>query len=241
MIIGIIPARAGSKRLPGKNVKMLRGKMLIDYTLKSAQKCKGTIDEVIITTNSLIAIETSKYFQKENPEYFKISHRPEFLCQDDSKTEDVILYELRHYPDNTIVVLLQPTTPLRNHNDILVCIDLFRQEKSDLVLTVRQSENKKYITVNGAVYVFTLGYLREYLDIYHTRKITVYIMPDNRSIDIDTIEDFKAAEKILRRKWKDKQIEKYSASSIEGLDSCMHGIKLYKECTICGRYPKKDE
>ena len=105
-IVGIIPARGGSKRLPGKNIKLLAGKPLIAHTIETAQKSKY-INKIILSTEDEKIAEIARQFGAE------VINRPQELAQDTTKTAPVLLHavdELEksgYFPD--IVVLLQAT------------------------------------------------------------------------------------------------------------------------------------
>ncbi len=113
-VVAIIPARKGSKRLPGKNKRELCGKPLIEYTIEETLKC-AFIDEIIITSDDIDILGIShKYLWKK----IRFSNRPEKLAQDDTPIDDVVLHELETYSDLTTVILLQPTTPLRTSYEL---------------------------------------------------------------------------------------------------------------------------
>jgi CMP-N,N'-diacetyllegionaminic acid synthase len=122
-IIAIIPARGGSKGLPKKNIKILAGKPLIAWTIEQAKKSK-LIDELIVNTDSQ---EIAKIAQKYGAKVPFI--RPKNLAQDNSSVYDVIFHTLDWYKKNglefEIVVLLEPTSPLRKEGDIDKAINLF--------------------------------------------------------------------------------------------------------------------
>lgn len=115
-ILCIIPARGGSKGLPGKNIMEIAGKPLIGWTIEQALACKY-IDTVIVSTDDDEIAEISKSFGAEVP--FK---RPEELARDGSPTMDTVFHAIDYFENNArffdILVLLEPTSPLRKRNDL---------------------------------------------------------------------------------------------------------------------------
>ena len=133
-MLGIISARANPKGIPGKNFKLLNGKPLIGYTIEEGIKSK--INRLIVSTDSSEIAKISKDFGAEVPFF-----RPSGLSQDDSVIEDSILHVLKklkegegYQPD--IIVLLQPTSPLRTARHINDCIDLLKEKKVDSIVSV---------------------------------------------------------------------------------------------------------
>lgn len=215
----LIPAREGSKRLPGKNIKSLNCKPLIGYTIEAALKASSSNDIVCVSTES---DEISRVSEKWGPViHFK---RPKSLASDHSSTQDVIDHAVAHFRKRSVIfdqiVLLQPTSPLRTHEDIENCLDLFSKNNYDLVLSVvklkcdfinlmftgKDSGNlifskskleisdldEDFYQANGAIYVF-----RTKIDFGSTR-ICKYEMPSSRSIDIDTESDWDLVDKLIR-------------------------------------------
>ena len=123
-VIAIIPARGGSKRIPNKNIKLLAGKPLIYYTIRSAINSKY-IDEVFVSTDSEEIAEVSKNSGA------KIIQRPEELGADDTTTVDVIKHAFdvlgkdNAISKSDILIVLQPTSPLRVTKDIDNALELF--------------------------------------------------------------------------------------------------------------------
>lgn len=115
-ILGLIPARGGSKGLPRKNIKLLLGKPLIAWTIEQALASKY-LDRVIVSTDDKEIAEISKKYGAEVP-----FMRPKELARDDSTTSDVILHVLNWFESTgekyDYLALLEPTSPLREKNDI---------------------------------------------------------------------------------------------------------------------------
>lgn len=221
-MIAIIPARGGSKGLPGKNIKPLRGKPMIAYTIEEALKSKY-ISEVIISTDC-------KEIEKIAVEYGAKSPflRPEKLASDAAKAIDNYIYtvERLNYEFNyniKNIVVLQPTSPLRTVEDIDGAIKLFKDKNADSVVSYTEEQHPiewhKYITKdgkfenifkeslsnrqeikksyypNGAVFVFDYDLIKQHK--YYSENSYAYIMPRNRSVDVDTLEDFKYIEFLM--------------------------------------------
>ncbi len=141
-IISIIPAREGSKRIPKKNLKLLDRKPLIYYTLQEALKLRY-LDRIIVSTEDEEIAEVSK---KHGTEVIK---RPKDLARDESPTIDAILHALDflgkdgYVPE--IVVLLQPSSPLRNGQYIDNAIELFLKKNCESVVSVCEIKHPPYL------------------------------------------------------------------------------------------------
>lgn len=221
--IAIIPARGGSKGIYKKNIRQFAGKPLIAYTIIEAIKSKR-FDKVIVSTDD---DEIGKISKKYGAEVIK---RPGDLAKDDTHTIDVIFHLidilLKQYDHSTIIVLLQPTSPLRTVNDINNSIELFLKKECESVIGVcesthppqwslkiegeflklvfnndnfkmrRQDLHKSYYP-NGAIYIASIETLIKYKSFYCQYTLP-YIMPIERSIDIDNEFDLFLAEILLK-------------------------------------------
>ena len=222
-MIAIIPARGGSKGLPGKNIKNLLGKPMIAYTIEEALK-SGYITDVIISTDC-------KEIEKIAIEYGAKSFflRPDYLATDNTKAIDTYLYtvdKLNKEFDFKIAdfIVLQPTSPLRIVNDIDNAIKIFKDKNADSVVSYTEEHHPiwwhKYITddgkfenifeekllnrqeikpsyfPNGAIFIFKYDLIKQ--NQYYSDNSYSYIMPRFRSIDVDTIEDFKYIEFLMQ-------------------------------------------
>ena len=145
--IAIIPARGNSKRLPGKNIKLLYGKPMIAYAIEEAKKSKY-VDEVVVTSDDDEILNISKEYGAD------VIKRPSELAYDDTPTIEAIRHAVAHMGDDLVVVLLQPTSPLRTVKDIDKCILLYNAGVFNTVITVREIAPHTFYP-NGAVYVFT--------------------------------------------------------------------------------------
>ena len=132
----IIPARGGSKGIPRKNIKPLLGKPLIGYSIEHAKKSKY-MNKVVVSTEDEEIAEISKDYGAEVPFL-----RPEELARDDSPTSDAIIHALNWFEKRgeyfDIVVLLEPTSPLRKENDLDIAIELFIKniDRADSLVSV---------------------------------------------------------------------------------------------------------
>lgn len=221
-MIALIPARGGSKGLPGKNIKKLKGNPLIAYTIEAALQAK-CIDRVVVSTDDLEIAEVSKKFGAEIP-----FMRPKHLASDSAIAIDTYIYVLEKLEQNESisvdeVMVLLPTCPLRNNEDICNAYSIFKNRNADSVVSYtteqhpiywhkyidsngrleeifshelanRQEFRKSYYP-NGAIYIFKSELLRQRK--YFSDKSFAYIMPRKRSVDIDTLDDFKYAEFLM--------------------------------------------
>ena len=221
--LGVVPARAGSKRIPGKNLVALGGIPLIDYTLKAAAAARR-LGAVVVSTDSEAIAARARSLSAVVPEL-----RPAEIAGDLSPVVAALQHALAAFERTgsrvDAVVLLQPTSPFRTPEDIDRAIELFEREGADTVTAVRPSQDHPYwvwrergetivpffsqaeismdrsalpkaFTENGAVYVMR----RELVDagrIYGARVVP-YVMDVLDSVDIDTPADLEWAEHLLR-------------------------------------------
>ena len=208
--VAIIPARSGSKGLPGKNIADFHGKPLIHWTIKAAID-SGRFDSVIVSTDSQEIADAAKASGATVP-----GLRPAHLSTDEATTLDVISHVLEQSPAD-ICVLLQPTSPLRTEADIRACLDMHNGDRPVVsvapakpwILTVREGfadpvfdfadrrQDAEYAMPNGAIYVFSAEYLRSGRQWW--REAAVYMMPQERSVDIDTATDLEIARLLFCR------------------------------------------
>ena len=136
MIIGLIPARGGSKGVPNKNIKTICGKPLIVWTIEKAKRSR-LLDKVIVSTDSDAIAEIA---QKAGAEILK---RPDYLATDTASTQDVMVHALESFPADTLV-LLQPTSPCRSEGLIDECILEFQERDYDSLATGWICDYKEY-------------------------------------------------------------------------------------------------
>ena len=215
--VGIVPCRAGSKGLPNKNFLTLGSEKLYQITLDQALRC---VNEVIISSDKNLEEELKFYKVKQH------QRSPE-LSTDQSTMAELILELIRHYElQNSTIVLLQPTSPLRRDEDISKCIETYKKNNFDLLFTVSPQDRavlksgfvhgKKFIPLgepeftftnrqdlpklfkpNGAVYVFNGGWFEKNGG-FSSTNTGVVEMPSENSLDIDSQEDFDRIAQIYR-------------------------------------------
>ena len=217
--ICIIPARAGSKRLKNKNIIKINKKKLFDYTLDAALKCKK-ISNIVITTN------IKNLTNKKNKKIIFLK-RPSILCKDKCSTESAMIHAIKSLrifkSNNIVIILLQPTSPLRDYKDITNAIKVFEKKRYDSLLSVyleklyvwarngknlvsqtynfkkrgRTQEKNPSLMENGAIYLSKLdGFLK-----YNNRlfgKIGYSVMTKKNSLEIDYVEDIKLFKALLK-------------------------------------------
>ncbi len=223
--IAIIPARSGSKGLPHKNIKKMCEKPLMAYSIEAALK-SGKFDEVMVSTDSSeyarIAIEYGA-----NVPFL----RSEKMAGDTASSWDTVKEVLDNYKkmgkefDN--VCLLQPTSPLRDYEDIIGAFEVFEKEARVATVSVCEMEHSpkwsnvlgedrslngfieknganqrqkldKYYRLNGAIYIVNVEELYKDDFLYRDGSVA-YVMSNEHSVDIDGELDFIIAEAIMKK------------------------------------------
>lgn len=222
-ILAIIPARGGSKGVPRKNIRELAGKPLIAWTIEEAQKSKY-IDRVIVSTEDPEIIRVAQSWNCEVPFV-----RPKELALDETPTSKVIIHALNNLPKHDYVLLLQPTSPLRTVEDIDGCIQYCEEHRAVSCVSVTEPDKSPYwmfvldsmgrmkpllaqecfmtrrqdlptvYAINGAIYMARYDWFLQYETFLHEQTLG-YVMPRERSLDIDTEFDFELASLLLCRK-----------------------------------------
>ena len=172
-VIAIIPARGGSKRCPGKNLRLYRGKPLIQWAAMAAQTSEY-VDEYCVSSDDGTIIELARSLK------IHALRRPAYLATDEAMNEAVLVHYAYMHEMPDWFVLLQPTSPLRTAADIDACLRLAMDGNG--CVSVRPDGAR-----NGAVYVVRAKYL---LATLRFDDSITYTMPDERSLDIDFPEDF---------------------------------------------------
>ena len=220
-ILAIIPARGGSKGLPGKNIIDLCGEPLINWTIQAAMGSKY-ISEIYVSTDDL---KIKDVVEKSG---IKINHlRSKRLSQDDTLSIDVVLDILTfpQFSNIEFVCMLQPTSPLRNSRHIDEAFDKFFNLNASCCVSVCENEfspfwsfeiNDKKIkslfpsnsiplrrqdlpttySLNGAIYIAKVDWIINNKSFLSDQTIA-YVMQKNESIDIDDLEDLKKAEQLI--------------------------------------------
>ena len=134
LVLGLVPARGGSKGVPGKNVRPLAGHTLLEYTARAARE-SGVLDRVVLSTDSAEIADAGRRAGLEVP-----FMRPSHLAADDTPMVPVIQHALAEVARGgwspEIIVLLQPTSPLRRPDHIRDAVKLLRETDADSVVTV---------------------------------------------------------------------------------------------------------
>lgn len=215
--LAIIPARGGSKRLPRKNVLDLCRKPLIAWSIDAARTSKY-IDKIIVSSDDEEILKISKKYGAD------ILKRPPELASDNATTFDAIKHSIDNVDRYDYVVLLQPTSPLRNSKHIDEAIKLLEFKNADAVVSVCEMEHsplwsntlnedmsmqgflkeevlnkrsqdlEKYYRINGAIYICKTDKLLEEKSFFLKENIFAYLMDRESSVDIDEEIDFRVAE-----------------------------------------------
>ncbi len=216
----VIPARAGSKRIPKKNIKLLGDKPLIAWTIEAAKQ-SSLNRHVLVSTDSHKIAEIAKEFGAIVPQL-----RANDAARDESPTRDAIVDAIAGYEDSyggvvEWIVLLQPTSPFRTPETIDQAIQLFLENNGNSVVSVmpncaplswlthidvngcltaaslRDHDDDLY-RYNGVVYVFSRRTLITTGDIYSQSIIPLVMTDLIQSVDIDTADDWALAECLAR-------------------------------------------
>lgn len=219
-MLAIIPAKRNSSRIPNKNIKLLNSKPLLFYSIKAALNSKF-VTRIIVSTDCPKIALISKKLGAEVPFL-----RPKNLTTDASSVKDICrhaLIFLEKYEKKNInfVIGLQPTSPLRSAMDIDQAIQLFLRKKAECVMSfnktkpmewhkyiknnknfyssIKRNKKQNYV-LNGAIYIYNRSYLFSKKDhINNSEKNFAYIMPRERSVDIDEQIDFTLAEYLIKK------------------------------------------
>lgn len=226
-VLGIIPARGGSKGVPRKNIKMLAGKPLLAYSVESALAAKR-LDHVILTTDDEEIADLGRALGVDVPFI-----RPVELSDDKAPTFPVVVHAVSQLEALGMhfdaVCLLQPTNPFRTAEDIDACVALLDATGADSVISVlpvphqynpkwvywrndrgemnlstgesspvaRRQDLPPAFHRDGTVYVTRRSVLDVYGNLYG-EKVQGYEMDPSHSVNIDTAEDWELAEKFLK-------------------------------------------
>lgn len=209
-ILGLIPARGGSKGIARKNIIDVGGKPLIAWTIDEAAKSKY-IDRLIVSSEDREIIETAVKYGCEAPFV-----RPAALALDETPGIDPVIHAIETVAGYDYVVLLQPTSPLRLAEDIDCCIEACFEASADSSVSVapvaehpylmfktlaggrlsplynekpiRRQDLPAFYILNGAVYVARCDWLKKSRS-FTGGNTVAYIMPRERSLDLDTKHD----------------------------------------------------
>lgn len=219
-VLALIPARGGSKGLPGKNIRPLADKPLIAWSIDAARASQW-VTEVVVSSEDAAILAVARAHGAATPFV-----RPVELAQDNTPSLAVVWHALDHLPAFDWLVLLQPTSPLRTTEDIdgaltrcwaldaPACVSvseapctpwwLFRLDGEQRLHSFmpeserpqRRQDAPALHTLNGAVYVARIDWLRQTRS-FLSAETRAWPMPAERSVDIDSLLDFQLAETLV--------------------------------------------
>jgi CMP-N,N'-diacetyllegionaminic acid synthase len=225
-ILAIVPARGGSKRLPGKNIKVLGGRPLIAWTIEAALQ-SGVVTDVVISTDDLAIADVARAFGGN-----VLSMRPAHLATDTAGSFDVVVQVLDEYEAVhgavEAVMLLQPTSPFRSAESIRRAVVQFQQDVSRSVVSVtaasshpawcfrldgdtmtpflgweslsrRSQDLEPAYTLDGSIYLLAPDVLREQKRFVGPGTVPLVMTDSREALDIDTPEDWDIAVRLLER------------------------------------------
>jgi len=220
-VLAVIPARGGSKGLPRKNILPLAGKPLIAWSIECASQSKY-IDRCIVSTDDQEIANVAREWGGDVPFL-----RPTELSRDDTPGVLPVLHAVEQIGGYDWVVLLQPTSPLRTSSDVDGCLKTMADAGAPACVSVTLAEQSPFLmytitgtgtlkpvldradrhvprqrlpdvyVLNGAVYAADIEWLRKTRS-FLTGETAAYVMPRERSVDIDTPDDFRTAETMIR-------------------------------------------
>ena len=220
--LAIIPARGGSKRLPRKNILNLNSKPLIAWSIEAGLNSKY-IDKVIVTSDDTEILDISKQFGAVTIK------RPVELASDTATTFDTLKHTIDNFEKYDYIVLLQPTSPLRDEKHIDEAIELLLSKKADAIVSVCEMDhsplwsnklgdslsmvgfikdevlNKRsqdleiYYRLNGAIYICDTKKLLETKTLLLKSNIYAYEMDRRNSVDIDSDLDLLLSEILIKK------------------------------------------
>lgn len=222
-LVAFVPARGGSKGIPRKNLSLVRGQPLIDFTLRAVLET-GIFQQVIVSTDdSEIARQASSFG-------CSIHSRPTELATDSSRVVDAVLHatDQMNVSKDAILAILQPTSPLRNAKHIHEAVALHQSAAGSPVVSVVRCEHHPYKTMsvvngrlvpalehhyleasrqdlptmyraNGAIYIASLQQIQESHSLIFKDSIA-YEMSSSDSLDVDTEHDLAAVEEVLTQR-----------------------------------------
>lgn len=222
-VLYLITARGGSKGVPRKNIKKIKGIPLVAYKIIAAQRC-GYEGRIIVSTDDDEIADVAKKYGAEVPFI-----RPDYLASDTASSMDVVEHAIEWLDrnDNTeyqFVCLLEPSSPFATPVDLHDALKMIIDRNADTLLGMKKVEvNRKFIweldengglslfyksiygdekirrqdqkpeyTMNGCMYIAKMGYFREH-KIFHSVNSIPFIMPEERSIEIDDMNQFNYA------------------------------------------------
>lgn len=229
-MLTVIPARGGSKGVPGKNLRPIAGKPLVVWSVEAALAARGA-GPVTVSSDSAEILATAAVSARVTA-----LRRPPELAQDATPILPVYRHAVEEFERASgksvdYMIGLEPTTPFRLPSDIEGCLDKAVKDGADVLVSVKAtSENPYFVlveprkddprwfeqskkssatrrqdvppvyTINGAVYVFTRKALFALDSLYQTERLGIYEMPWERSVDLDSESDFALADFLAARR-----------------------------------------
>jgi N-acylneuraminate cytidylyltransferase len=219
----IIPARGGSKNIPGKNSRLLAGKPLVAWSIEHALAAPEVGRVIVSTDNEEIAV-IARQFGAEVP-----FMRPTQFSTDEAATDPVLLHAITYLADTEdyhpdAVILLQPTSPNRSEGALSRAITQYIQEKADCLLSTfeihpflwRNPNNpipsydvlrrprrqdilaeERIYEENGSIYITNTALLKTHESRLFKGQVSMFLMGNKESYDIDSLDDFKILEAIM--------------------------------------------
>lgn len=232
MVLAIIPARAASKGLPGKNSRTLCGKPLVAWTIEKAKKSRYA-DEILLTTDSQEIANIGRDLGISVP-----FMRPKNLADDRSSTYDVIRHGLKHYRDNErkefhYTVLMEPTSPLREDDDIDRMLEMLNEhaDSFDSIISVGEAmqhpslmkrlaqgkvepffpeltqTGRRQDNSPGVYFPFGVAYIAKtdallLENTFYTSRCLSFVIKRYQNFEIDDLYDFLCIENVMKYEWK---------------------------------------
>jgi CMP-N-acetylneuraminic acid synthetase len=217
--LGLIPARSGSKRLEGKNIKLMNGKPMLAYTIQAA--LQSDLSDVVVSTDSEEIADIARQFGAQVPFI-----RPHELSDDRTTNKNVLAHALsfleeKQFMEYELLFLLQPTSPIRKSTHINDCIQLLADSNFDTLASVygpikKNQKNLKILTPEKELLEYRDGELCEYYCYnasiygskrdffirtmnYHAGRQVGYVMDKLHSIDVDDEYDFEIASHMMKK------------------------------------------
>ena len=221
-VLAVIPARGGSKTLPRKNIIPVMGKPLLSWTVEEARRSQY-IDRMVLSSDDDEIIDVAHSLGLEVP-----FRRPSELATDTTPTSDVLFHLLSKIPGYDCLVLLQVTSPLRTAEDIDSCISKCIREKVGACVTVSLADKNPFYfrtldsegrlqplignayhigrrqdlpdvyMINGAVFASQTAFFVEKRTFF-TPETVGHVMPQERSVDIDSEKDLAVMEYLVSK------------------------------------------
>lgn len=225
-LLVVIPARGGSKGIPGKNIKLIGGRPLLAYSIDCARAITADVNICVSTDDPAIR----KVAEEEGLAVPFL--RPAALATDQAGTYEVLLHAIDYYAalgqEYDDLLLLQPTSPLRKPHQVIAALELYNEVLPEMLVSVKASAANPYYNLfeesasgylfkskesdfirrqdcppvyeyNGAIYIVDIPSLRE-RPMHKLEKVIKYVMDERSSFDLDTPDDWMYLEYLLSLK-----------------------------------------